>query len=179
MQLQTPLLFFTAAILSIQSVAQAGLVGDTVSVRREVLSTGFIYGPITFVAEPGPLDTVALTGGNNFYINVEDDRLEFMFGPQSGSGGPYSTWNHFVTFQDLSPSAPSIASISYVTNLQGFLPDNLQFSDHSVKVAYGGLAYSGGQFLTVNLQFLPEPSTIWLVVITAIGMLSVGRYSRV
>lgn len=149
-------------LLSINSLAQAGLIGSTVSVQRETVY-GFLTGPFTFVAEAGPLDTVALSTGNNHYFNVEDDRLEFTYGPAAGGGGPFAPWEHFVTFQDLSPSAPAIASISYLSNLPGFQPTSLKFTAHSVMVDQCNLLWSGGEFLTVNLQFVPEPSSALLI----------------
>jgi hypothetical protein len=149
---------FTATTL-----ADPGIVGDTVSLSRQIPSTGFIFGPFVFQAQAGPADTVALSTGNNLYVNVEDSSLLFTFGPSSGSGGPYTPLQHFILFQDLSPTAPVITAVTYETDLPGFVASDLLFTAHTITVGEGGLNYSGGQHLTVNLHFVPEPNCFALV----------------
>jgi hypothetical protein len=103
-----------------------------------------------------------LSTGDNLYVNVEDNRLEFLFGPHAGSGGPYAAMAHLIKFEDLSPTAPTIGAISYQTNLAGFTRSNILFTGHSVTIGQGGIDYTGGQTLTVFLQFVPEPSSMLL-----------------
>src|SRR5262249_9643976 len=115
---------------------------------------------------------VALSTGNNLYADVEDNRLLFTFGPESGSGGPFPPTGHYLLFQDLSPGAPPITGITFLTNLDGFDASFLSFTPHSIKVGEGGINYSGGQFLTINAQFIPEPSVLFLsgIVFPAIAL---------
>jgi hypothetical protein len=161
------------------SVASAspGIVGDFVSVSRQIPSTGFILGPFEYTAQAGPADTVSLSGGNNLYLNVEDNSLQFSFGPSGGFGGPFLPLEHFILFQDLSPTAPIISGLTYQTDLPGFEASNISFTAHSVTVGEGGIQYSGGQYLTVNLQFeaVPEPSSFPLVVLGTVVLMAVRR----
>jgi hypothetical protein len=154
------------AVLAIMSVrvasAYPGIVGETVSLTRELPSWPYTLGPIVFVAQEGSADTVALTIGNNLYVNVEDNSLLFSFGPSSGSGGPFPPMGHFILFQELSPTAPTIRAVTYQTDLTGFATSDISFTAHSVTVGYGGIDYSGGQYLTVNLQLVPEPCSFTL-----------------
>ena len=146
--------------------ADPGIVGDHVSVSRQIPSIGFIFGPYTYVALAGPADTAKLSFGRNLYINVEDSSLLLTFGPNAGSGGPYDPFDHFILFEDLSPTAPVITGLSYDTDLDGFVASDILFTAHTVTIGEGGLDWSGGQFLNINLQFqqIPEPSsfgTVW------------------
>lgn len=85
---------FVAALIVVASAevsnADPGLIGDTVRASRQIPSAGFVFEPFTFTAQAGPADTVALSTGNNLYLNVEDTSLQFTFGPGAGSGGPYT-----------------------------------------------------------------------------------------
>jgi len=160
-----------ALVLSVsigKSYADIGLVGDPVSVSRHIPSAGYTFGPIDYVVQAGPADTVALTGGNNLYLNVENSSLLFSFGPIQGAGGPYPPMGHFISFQDLSSSAPTIVGISYNTDLSGFTASDISFTANSVTVGYGGISYSGGQYLTIDLQFAPEPSVFALMCFSAV-----------
>jgi len=157
--------------------ANPGIVGDIVSVSRQIPSGGFILGPFEYTAQAGPADTVALSGGNNLYLNVEDNSLQFSFGPSGGSGGPFLPLEHFILFQDLSPTAPTISGLTYQTDLPGFEASNISFTAHSVTVGEGGIQYSGGQYLIVNLQFaaVPEPSSFALVGLGAVAIMAIRR----
>lgn len=157
-------------LFSIASTSYAGLNGDTVSVSRQIPSVGYIYNgaPFTFTAGPG--DTVSLSGGNNLYLTVEDTSLSFLFGPNSGSGGPFAPNQHIIVFQDLSPKAPTIVGVSYETDLPGFVASDISFTANSVTVGQGGINYSGGQYLDVNLEFIPEPSSCSLFAVGIVGI---------
>jgi hypothetical protein len=157
--------------------ADPGIVGDTVSVSRQIPSIGFTFGPYTNVVLAGPADTVALSLGTNSYINVEDSSLLLTFGPHGGSGGPYGALAHFILFQDLSPTAPIITGLSYETDLQGFVASNILFTAHTVTIGEGGIDWSGGQFLNINLQFqqIPEPSSL---VLFGIGVMTLTTFWR-
>jgi len=126
---------------------------------------------LLYTAQAGPADTVALSTGTNLYLNVEDTSLQFAFGPNGGSGGPYTPFQHFILFQDLSPTAPTITGLTYQTDLPGFTASDLSFTAHTVTIGEGGLSYSGGQYLTINLQFVPEPSSVALIGIGVAVML--------
>src|SRR5262245_2740666 len=95
------------------SSADPGLIGDTVRVSRQIPSIPFTFGPFVYTAQAGPADTVALSTGSNLYINVEDTSLQLTFGPGGGSGGPYTPFQHFILFEDLSPTAPTIAGLTF------------------------------------------------------------------
>ncbi len=155
------------ALIAIASIevcrADPGIIGDTVRVSRQIPSTGFTFGPFVYTAQAGPADTVALSTGNNLSLNVEDTSLQFFFGPGGGSGGPYTPFQHFLLFEDLSPTAPSISGLTFQTDLAGFTASDIIFTAHTVTVGEGGLDYSGGQHLTINLQFVPEPSSFALL----------------
>ena len=155
--------------------AAVGLVGDTVSVSRQIPSTGFVFGPFVYTVQAGPADTVALSLGNNSYLNVEDASLRFSFGPNFGSGGPYTPLQHFVLFEDLSPEAPSIIGLTYETDLQGFLASRLSFTAHTVTLGEGGLSWVGGEHLNVNLILIPEPSSFALFGIGIAAVMTLRR----
>jgi hypothetical protein len=144
------------------SIVYAGFVGHTVSLSREIPSSDFVFGPLTFVAQTGSADTVAVSGGNNWYVNVEDSSLLFTFGPGGGSGGPFEPMDHYVLFKDLSPDAMAIAGLSFETDLNGFDASYLTFTSHTIKAGQGGLDWTGGQLLRVDVQFAPEPSGLLL-----------------
>ena len=114
---------------------------------------------------------MALSTGANLYLNVEDTSLQLTFGPRRGSGGPYTPFQHFILFQDLSPTAPTITGLTYQTDLPGFTASDLSFTAHTVTIGPGSLNYSGGQYLTINLQFVPEPSSVALIGIGVAVML--------
>jgi hypothetical protein len=145
------------------SYADLGILGDTVSVSRRIPSTGFSFGPFVYTVQAGPADIIALSTGDNHYLNIEDTSLQFYFGPSHGSGGPYTPSQHFVLFEDLSPTAPPIVGLTYETDLQGSFASDLSFTAHTVTIGNGGLNWSGGQYLTVNLELIPEPSIFALL----------------
>jgi len=184
MKNKTSILCIAMSILSLRvASANPGIVGDAVSVSRQIPSTGFMFGPFVYTAQAGPADTVALTTGNNLYLDAEDNSLLFSFGPGHGSGGPFPALGHFILFQDISPTAPTISGLAYQTDLPGFVAGDISFTAHSVTIGYGGIDYPGGQYLTVSLQFVPEPSSfalagLGIVVFIAIRSRAQSRMDR-
>ena len=159
--------------------SQSSFIGDTVSVSRQWTSLGYTFGPVVYVVKQGPLDTVALTTGNNLYLNVEASSLQFTFGPDGGSGGYGDPMDVFIQFQDLSPAAPIITGLSYDSDLSGFGADRIFFTDHSVTIGIGGISWFTTQpgYLTVNLQVtqVPEPTQLELV---GIGVILLAVFKR-
>jgi hypothetical protein len=157
--------------------ADPGLVGDTVSVSRQIPSMGYVFGPFMYTALAGPDDTTKLSFGRNLYINVEDSSLLLSFGPNAGSGGPYAPFDHFILFEDLSATAPVITGLSFDTDLDGFVASDIVFTDHTVTIAHGGIDWTGGQFLNINLQFqqVPESSSF---VLFGIGVMALTTFWR-
>ena len=158
------------AVLGHASHGNAGLVGDTVRVSRLIPARDFVFGPFTFVAQAGPADKVAMSTGNNHYFDVEDASLRITFGPQNAAGGPFAPLEHFDLFEDLSPTAPVIRGVTVETNVTGFLPQFVTFTPHTVTIGQGGLDFPNGRFITVNLQFVPEPSGFLLGMVVLAGV---------
>jgi len=71
----------------------------------------------------------------------------------------------------LSATAPTITGLTYQKDLPGFSASNISFTDHSVKVGIGGIDWDGGQQLTINLQFVPEPSSLALIGVAVLALL--------
>jgi hypothetical protein len=159
------------------TVAGQGIMGDTVSVSRQIPSKGFVFGPFVYPVEAGPADTVSLSTGTNEFLNIESNSLQFIFGPFEGSGGnSFAPLEHFVFFRDLSPTAPIIVGLTYETDLPEFDASYLLFTDHTVTVGTGGISWTGGEFLNVNLQFIPEPSSFALLCIAVTPVIALRKY---
>ena len=154
-----------SGILEHPASARQGFMGHRVSLSREIPSWGFTYGPFEFVAQPGWGDAVSLSTVTNLVVNVESDFL-YVFFPSFGSGGHFPAMGHYILFEDLSPSAPSITGLTFATDVQGFYSDRLAFTDHTIIIGLGGLNMAGGEFLIVGVEFVPEPE--------ALGIFSVG-----
>lgn len=158
MKLKLPLII----ALACPAVASAAtLVGDTLTVRREIPSQNFLFGPFNTVVAAGLSDGVSLSNGNNDIFNPESSSLTFNFGPAGGSGGFIADHRIVVTDIDwFGEPGLFIGSVSAVGNVPGFAPSDVTFGPHSVTLNVGDFLYSGGQSVVVTLTAVPEPASL-------------------
>lgn len=158
--------------------ARADLVGETIQISRQLPSDGFIFGPFSYTV--GASAPVTLSTGNNLYASATGTDLFLTFGPSEGSGGPFPPLDHFILFDDLyAGTSTEIIGVSFTTDLPGFVSSDLVFTDHSVKIGEGGIDFSGGQTMDINLQTstVPEPSEL-MAAFTMLTMLVLAGWRR-
>jgi hypothetical protein len=184
----TILAIVSGAALTWAAGANASLVGDQIFVDRVIPSR---TPPFSFCQEvygsgpegcavtvtDGDSDRLALTGGNNFYVNVEATQIRFELGPDNGGGGPFD--EHLVVFSDLDfldtdfPGTNWIISgVTFETDLVGMDASRISYSDHGIVVNYADISYPGGQYLILTLQTspIPEPTTFVLTTIAGFAL---------
>lgn len=172
------------------AAAQASLIGDQIFIDRIIPAAA--GGPFSYcqdVAGSGPegcavtvaegdSDRIALTNGNNFYVNVEAFQIRFELGPESGGGGPFD--EHFIIFDDLDflNTSQIISGLTFDTDLVGMDASRISFSDHRVVVNYANINYPGGAYLILTLETAPEPAALALAVVTCLCLATRQRYAR-
>jgi hypothetical protein len=155
---------------SLASAQDASLLGDTVFIRREIPSLNFLTGPFPSTVVAGPSDTVSVSLGNNLYVDVESSSVIFRFGPEHGSGGRIE--DHRIVVSDIDWFGQPdmiIGSVSATSDLPAFQLGLVAFDAHSLSLWIGTLAYTGGQYVDVQLTptLVPEPSALGLLLIGA------------
>jgi hypothetical protein len=158
------------------AAADASLIGDQIYIDRLIPSREPPFSFCESVLGSGPdgcavtvtdgqSDRLALTTGNNLYVNVEASQIRFEFGPDFGAGGFFD--EHLIVFNDLDFLGTNriISGVAVDTDLVGMDASRISFSHYSVVVNYANISYSGGQYLILTLQTspLPEPSTLAFV----------------
>lgn len=112
-------------------------------------------------------DRVAITTGNNLYVNVESSAIRIEFGPEFGGGGPLDV--HKIVFNDLdfADANTILAGFTLDTNLDGIDASRIHFYADSLAVNYANLNYPGGQFFPVAAGngTTPEPSSLLLMIV--------------
>lgn len=164
-----------AVALACPALASAAtLVGDTVTVRREIPSSNFLFGPFNTVVAAGTGDGVSLSNGNNDLFNPESTSLIFNFGPAGGSGGFIA--DHRIVVSDIDwfgEPGLFIGSVSAVGDVPGFAPSDVTFGPDSVTLNIGDFLYTGGQSVVVTLTAVPEPTS--LAALAGVGAVALRR----
>jgi hypothetical protein len=132
-------------------------------------NTNFTFGP--FTVGSGPEVTVSnMSSLVNFVADVSDNFVTFEF-PQSNLFASDS-FNGYVLMEDSATIPPfQIATVDPSTTLAGFDQSRVTFDDTHVYVNVSGLGVQAGQTLTVDFTAVPEPSTLALLGVGAIGLL--------
>ena len=146
------------------------MIGDTVVVLRELPELDYSTGEIQVVVAAGSEDRVAVTGGDNLYVDVDEDLITIILGPQIGNGGPF---DHFIRVKDidwLGDLGKTIESINIVTNIAGFDQSRISFTPDSVTFQLRDLTWQGSQFVYVALNPVPEPASAALGLIGAVSL---------
>jgi hypothetical protein len=170
---------FGVATTFLAAPATASLLGDEIFVDRlnpeasggpfsycqDVVGTG-PQGCAVTVAE-GTSDRLALTDGNNLFVNVDASTIRINFGPEFGGGGPFDF--HEIVFSDLdfADANTFLAGFTLDTNLDGMDASRIRFTADSLAVNYANITYPGGQYLTLQLETatIPEPSAFLLAIV--------------
>ena len=179
------------AFALIAANVNATLVGDKIFVDRLIPDAS--GGPFSFCQDivgtgpagcavtvaDGDSDRIALTTGNNFYVNVEAFQIRFELGPELGGGGPFD--EHLVVFSDLDFLGTNlvISGVDFETDLVGMDASRISYSDHRIVVNYADINYPGGQFLILTLETspIPEPATLAFTMIAGLSI-SIRRRSH-
>jgi hypothetical protein len=167
------------------AAAHASLVGDQIFADRlipdaaggffsycqEIVGSGPAGCAITVT--DGDSDRLALSTGDNFYVNVEAFQIRFELGPESGGGGPFD--EHLIVLNDLNfldtdflDTSRIISGVAFDTDLVGMDASRISYSDHGVVVNYANINYAGGAYLLLTLETVPEPSALALAVFTCL-----------
>ena len=169
--------FCAAVIPLLASVsAQATLIGDQVTLTNIV--DGVIFqGPIgVIVVDPG---TEVPSFGQTWDIDIGSASILLTCNgnPQGGCGQFQTNFIDSYLFEDLDwvgvPGAvvggvsldPSSTAASAVAN------SSLSFGADSVRIDFGvGTTGTAGEFVLINLRFIPEPSTFGLFALGLVGL---------
>ena len=176
---------FACLLLLIPLVSEASFIGDDVTITRLLNGStpdATCCGPFVVTVEAGNNDAIAISPGNNLFVNVEESSILIEFGPSGGSGGPSSS-DHVIVIDDLDwvgdPSSV-LTGITFDTDLIGFNSSFISFFDHRVEVQIAGLGWSGGQHLDMYLttSAVPIPAAAWLFGSGLIGLIGVARRKK-
>ena len=170
-------------VAAIGSAATAAtLIGDTINLDRTISDIDFKFcrdfvgvDPCTTVVTGDDSDKVALSNGNNLFVDPGASGIHIQFGPSNGSG--LSVSEHLLIFSDLDFGG-GIANATYVTDLAGFTADRFSFTGSSVTVNFAGLNFPGGQYMDISLEAIsavPLPASLPFLVF---GLGALGTLRR-
>jgi hypothetical protein len=194
MRKPTVVLSFAALALCalIGGQANASLTGETIEVSR--VEQSFTTGTIPYTV--GTSSPASLSGGNNLYASATATDLILEFGPSSGGlGNDGSTFGYYILYDDLFAGTSqhitgfNLVSIPNLSDEDGqpvvFSASRIAFTDHTVTVGVGGVAFDWRDgttsYLDIALQVspgVPEPSTVVLFGLGALGLFAVARHRR-
>ena len=169
-----------AVSLCFSGWANATLIGDTVTIGRyingDMIGDGSCCGPFDVMVEAGSGDRTAVSTGNNFYVDVETDRVRIEFGPQRGDGG--SIIDHEILIEGLDwvdDPTGFITGFSLITNFSSITESLFRFDDHLIGLQVGSLRWTGGEsyFAEAVIETnhaVPEPSILTLMGLGLAGL---------
>ena len=177
-------------LFSLIQTANASFIGDEIFIDRVIVSgpdSPFSFcqaahgtGPegCTVTVADGDSDKIALSSGNNEYVNVEASSILMDFGPEGGYSGPIEN-DHFIYFRDLDWIGDSrvITGLTFDTNLIGMDANRISFTSDSVTVKHADIEWYGGEFLNIYLETtqVPIPAAIWLFCSGLLGLIGISR----
>jgi PEP-CTERM motif len=173
---------FTIGILCIATMllansAHAGLLGRTLDAVYDYpdLSSPYSFAsftPLSFTVGAGVETVGNVEGVTSLPVDVTDDTLTIELDTILAS----PTWNvasfNGIVFTLGSPGTLGIVSavVDGATTLGGFDNSRLSVTNDQIRIDWNGLAYSNGVKVVADFHFVPEPSTLSLIVLGLVGL---------
>ncbi len=165
-----------ALLLSSTRPVNADLIGDVVTIAHHSPSLGTVAaggGPVNITVQSGTVDRV-LFYYNLYTVNIEAESVHVVFraGPNTWDSGVPDGFNGLVaTSLDGADGLTRVAGFSSIsTSLGGGWDDSrASFEDNSVAFNWDHLSFTAGTYFdaTLDLQVIPEPSMVVLVILGA------------
>ena len=183
MPLLRPTLLVAALFLSAALPAQAGLLGNNVTVDYNYLVPAYTTDVVTVTAGIEITCTGGGTGNANLcsaltapnqYLDIGDSTISYQY-TGSTNGGFNPVTPNGMTFHDLDV-AGALVNVALVTDISGLTLSRVSFTDSTLTIELGGLSLgtSGGFTLTLTV---PEPGGLG-VLATLLGGLGLLRRRR-
>ncbi len=174
----------TVFMLGTAGVAQAGFLGDDLTVNYDVWTSGFPVGPpdITFESTVMPVgafveDASFGTGPDAWAVDISDTSIR-LTGILSGGVGftDFAGGFNGIHLLDTDNSIPDISSVTLVGSTVGgggVNPSDITYDADNIFIDFGGSAFYAGQSVLVDVAFVPEPATVALFALG--GLLAIRR----
>lgn len=175
-----PVLVAILAVVLVASTAHADLFEGQQMVLEEAYPTQKIindtWGP--FTVGPNPQVVVnSIPGLINCTINVSDHDMTIQY-PQANLAAT-GAFNGFILTQYSTPMPPfTMALVDPSTTVAGFDQSRVTFDATHVYINESGLRFQAGQNITVDFATVPEPSSLVLLGIAAVGLSGFAWRSR-
>jgi hypothetical protein len=129
-------------------------------------SINFTWGPLT--VGPGPELTVqGVPTLIDFSVDISDQqvRIDFPHNYQAATG----TFNGYILSDSASVAPFETVNLDPGTTLAGMTSSRITFDPHDIFFNVSSLPVAGGSSIVVDINSVPEPSSLVLVVLAAIG----------